>query len=107
QTDKVSLRISHILHFFLIYCFYRRGSSATLRLGSSPCKNRGKIAAGTPATHICGHDGIGRHARFRFSCSDALGFESPCPHQLRNSLFGMNPRLAAEMPAFVSWILAA
>ena len=30
--------------------------------------------------NICGHDGIGRHARFRFSCSDALGFESPCPH---------------------------
>ena len=30
---------------------------------------------------ICGHDGIGRHARFRFSCSDALGFESPCPYQ--------------------------
>ena len=30
--------------------------------------------------NICGHDGIGRHARFRFSCSNALGFESPCPH---------------------------
>ena len=40
-----------------------------------------KIATGTPAAHISGHDGIGRHARFRFSCSDALGFESPCPHQ--------------------------
>ena len=30
---------------------------------------------------ICGHDGIGRHARFRFSWSNPLGFESPCPHQ--------------------------
>ena len=30
--------------------------------------------------HICGHDGIGRHAGFRFLCSDALGFKSPCPH---------------------------
>ena len=30
---------------------------------------------------ISGHDGIGRHARFRFSYSDVLGFESPCPHQ--------------------------
>ena len=40
-----------------------------------------KTATGSPAAHIRGHDGIGRHARFRFSCSDALGFESPCPHQ--------------------------
>lgn len=32
---------------------------------------------------ICGHDGIGRHARFRFSWSNPLGFESPCPHQIR------------------------
>ena len=39
-----------------------------------------KIATGSPAAHIRGHDGIGRHARFRFSCSNALGFESPCPH---------------------------
>ena len=30
---------------------------------------------------LCGHDGIGRHARFRFLCF-ALGFESPCPHQI-------------------------
>ena len=27
----------------------------------SPCKNRGFLPE-------CGHDGIGRHARFRFSC---------------------------------------
>ena len=30
---------------------------------------------------VCGYDEIGRHARFRFSCSDALGFESPYPYQ--------------------------
>ena len=29
----------------------------------------------------CGHDEIGRHARFRFLCRKALGFKSPCPHQ--------------------------
>ena len=29
---------------------------------------------------VCGYDEIGRHARFRFSCSDALGFESPYPY---------------------------
>ena len=42
-----------------------------------------KIATGSPAAHIRGHDGIGRHARFRFSCSDTLGFESPCPHHIK------------------------
>jgi len=25
-----------------------------------------KTATGNPAAHICGHDGIGRHARFRY-----------------------------------------
>ena len=41
-----------------------------------------KTAADRPAAHICGHDGIGRHASFRFSCFTALGFESPCPHHV-------------------------
>lgn len=36
---------------------------------------------------ICGHDGIGRHARFRFSWSNPLGFESPCPHQITSCIF--------------------
>ena len=30
---------------------------------------------------ICACDGIGRHARFRFSCSNACGFESLQAHQ--------------------------
>ena len=42
--------------------------------GASPCKNQRH-------NRISGHDGTGRHARFRFLCSDALGFKSPCPHQ--------------------------
>ena len=29
---------------------------------------------------IRGYDGIGRHARFRFSYGNVLGFESPYPH---------------------------
>ena len=37
---------------------------------SAPCSNE-----------ICACDGIGRHARFRFSCSDACGFESLQAHQ--------------------------
>ena len=46
-------------------CFYRCGSSVMLRLGSSPCKNRGQIATGSSAAHICGRGGIGRLDGFR------------------------------------------
>ena len=71
-------------------CFYTCGSSNMLRLGRPRrVKTRGQTAAGSSAAHICGHDGIGRHARFRFSCSDALGFESPCPHQLVASVISL------------------
>ena len=35
------------------------------------------------AAHICACDGIGRHARFRFSCRDACGFESLQAHHRR------------------------
>ena len=31
---------------------------------------------------MCGCDGIGRHAGFRFLCREACGFESLHPHQL-------------------------
>ena len=34
---------------------------------------------------ISGYDGIGRHARFRFSCREALGFKSPYPHHVRRT----------------------
>ena len=48
-------------------CFYNCGSSVTLRLGflTESKSENSKIATGIPAAHICGHDGIGRHARFR------------------------------------------
>ena len=59
-----------------------------LPLHSAPALRKNEISA-------C--DGIGRHARFRFSCSNACGFESLQAHQLRNSLFGTNPRLAARL----------
>ena len=48
-------------------CFYKRGSSVTLRHGF-PRRVKtedNKIATGSSAAYICGHDGIGRHARFR------------------------------------------
>ena len=32
---------------------------------------------------ICACDGIGRHARFRFSCSNACGFESLQAHHIK------------------------
>ena len=50
-----------------------------LTSGTSPCKRKRH-------KRIRGHDGTGRHAGFRFLCSDALGFKSPCPHQ-ENRLF--------------------
>ena len=45
---------------------------------------------------VCGYDEIGRHARFRFSCSDALGFESPCPHQI--AMKSKKPGVEDECP---------
>ena len=91
-------RIYYRFHFYYVKnrnsCFYKRGSSDMLRLGS-PLRvkiEENKTATGNPAAHICGHDGIGRHARFRFSCSDALGFESPCPHQKSTMVLIQNHR---------------
>ena len=62
-----------------------RGGGAWLRPLFRPLPRGGGcaiIGTGPPGPSMRGHDGIGRHARFRFSCSDALGFESPCPHQM-------------------------
>ena len=64
-----------------------------------------KIAAGSPAAHICGHDGIGRHARFRFSCSDALGFESPCPHHVGASCISLAPTFYKSQSALIPLLL--
>ena len=36
--------------------------------------------------HICGCDGIGRHARFRFLCREVYGFESLHPHHIEKVL---------------------
>ena len=39
-------------------------------------------ARSPPKNKICACDGIGRHARFRFSCSNACGFESLQAHHV-------------------------
>ena len=59
------------LTFLLLLCTIRNGRKPPRRRGpvSAPCSNE-----------ICACDGIGRHARFRFSCSDACGFESLQAH---------------------------
>ncbi len=44
-----------------------------------------------------GYGGIGRRAGFRFLCRKACGFDPHYPYQLRNSLFGTNPRLTARL----------
>ena len=36
-------------------------------------------------------DGIGRHARFRYSCSDACGFESLQAHHVGASVISLAP----------------
>ena len=48
-------------------CFYKRGSSVTLRHGfPRRVKTEGnKIATGSPAAYICARGGIGRHDGFR------------------------------------------
>ena len=64
-------------------CFYKRGSSVTLRHGF-PRRVKtedNKIAAGIPAAHICGYGGNGRLGGFRFLCREACGFESHYPYQ--------------------------
>ena len=64
-------------------CFYKRGSSVTLRHGF-PRRVKtedNKIAAGIPAAHICGYGGNGRLGGFRFLCQLACGFESHYPYQ--------------------------
>ena len=39
---------------------------------------------------LCACDGIGRHARFRFSCSNACGFESLQAYQKKESEPALN-----------------
>ncbi len=42
------------------------------------------------AAALCGYDGIGRHARFRFLCREACGFKSHYPQDVicRYGYFG-------------------
>ena len=52
-------------------CWHLSEGFTTLFSARSPPKNK-----------ICACDGIGRHARFRFSCSNACGFESLQAHHV-------------------------
>ena len=64
-------------------CFYKRGSSVTLRLGflTESKSEDSKIAAERAVAHICGYGGNGRLGGFRFLCREACGFESHYPYQ--------------------------
>lgn len=55
--------------------------------------------------HPCGYDGIGRHARFRFSCSNALGFEPPCPHHVGASYISLAPTYFISQSALIPPLL--
>ena len=45
--------------------------------------------------YMCACDGIGRHARFRFSCRNACGFESLQAHQV-----ALTKEMQAKIPHF-------
>ena len=49
-----------------------------------------KIAAGSPAAHICGYGGIGRRAGFRFLCRKACGFDPHYPHKRKSAMSSQN-----------------
>ena len=40
---------------------------------------------------FCGYDGIGRHARFRFSCREACRFDPCYPHHVGASYISLAP----------------
>lgn len=68
-------------------------SFQTKNTGQSACEQIGpKSAEMLAAQWFAVSDDIVRNLltflciRFRFSCSDVLGFESPCPHQLKQAL---------------------
>ena len=58
----------------MLYCTYP---------GARPIRGRAVLPETAAVIRAC--DGIGRHARFRFSCSDACGFESLQAHQKRKA----------------------
>ena len=81
------------------------GSGDMPRLGRSPRVKIESTAARAGASRpdradFRGHDGIGRHARFRFSWSDPSGFESPCP-QTEKPDAGQTPMGCGPASGFV------
>ena len=62
-------------------CFYKRGSSVTLRLGFLTVSKSedSKIATGFSVTHICGRGGIGRLDGFRFRYLSGVRVRVPPP----------------------------
>ena len=87
KLTKPTGRFRIYYHFHFYYdknrssCFYKRGSSDTLRLGS-PLRvkiEENKTATGNPAAHICGRGGIGRLDGFRFHCLSGVRVRVPPP----------------------------
>lgn len=63
----------------------------------------GQIRAATLYRRRCGYGGIGRRARFRFSCRKAWGFESLYPHQIQPA--GMAH--SGPLPAGTAYVVKA
>ena len=87
RRKRIKKRETHGLHRVPPVRYANAGQKMRRFLVSAAFKKRTAIFCLLPARGcgrialLCGHDEIGRHARFRFSCFTALGFESPCPHQ--------------------------
>ena len=89
----------------MIYCTYLSCRSA--REQSSQSEIAAHRCSAALKNLICACDGIGRHARFRFSCSDACGFESLQAHHVGASFVSLAPtffqkseRAHAAVPPF-------
>ena len=71
-------------------------------LADAPASSTGEETreGSTPSiATICGYDGIGRHAGFRFLCLTASGFKSPYPHHMpawRNLVYAADLKSAAD-----------
>ena len=75
-------------------CWHLSEEFTTLFSARSPPKNK-----------ICACDGIGRHARFRFSCSNACGFESLQAHHVGASSISLAPTFFKSQSALMPLLL--
>ena len=71
---------------------------SNVRLSDLRCEKAGAglfcnvLLLGNRAKLICGYGGIGRRARFRFSCQQTCRFNSCYPHDIKRALGTYSPK---------------